>query len=59
MGMAERTRISQRMHQHIIMLLFSVTRISELLKELSYRVSMFIARQHPFVKLFFCKKSFC
>ncbi len=54
MGMAKHIRISQRMYQYIIILLFTANRIPEPpANETSHLVGMFIARQYPFVNNYF------
>lgn len=56
MGMAKHIRISERMYQYIIILLFTANRIPEPpANETSHLVGMFIARQYPFVNRYFYK----
>ena len=58
MGMAKHIRISERMYQYIIILLFTANRIPKPpANETSHLVGMFIARQYPFVNHYFNKGS--
>ena len=50
MGMAKRTRISQRMPQHIMLLKFALRITSSAVK--SYQIDMFIAQRRTLVKPF-------
>ena len=50
MGMAKRTRISQRMPQHIMLLKLALRITSSAVK--SYQVDMFIAQRKTLVKPF-------
>ena len=58
MGKAKHIRISERMYQYIIILLFTANRIPKPpANETSHLVGMFIARQYPFVNHYFNKGS--
>ena len=50
MGMAKRTRISQRMPQHIMLLKLALHITSSAVK--SYQIDMFIAQRKPLVNTF-------
>lgn len=54
MGRAKRMRISQRMSQHILQLKLAL-RMASSVKQITYRIDMFIPRALWFVNSFFGK----